>query len=73
MSQTPNLDPRLECHLRRDGVQPIIPRESTVTPVEHPLTASKAWNQRLLLQKPVDEMVEDSAPEGMECILDSHD
>ena len=73
MSRTPNPDPRLERHLRRDGVQPIISRESTVTPVEHPLTASQAWNQRLLLQEPVDEIVEDSAPEGVERTLDSHD
>ena len=73
MSRTPNPDPRLERHLRRDGVQPIISRESTVTPVEHPLTASQAQNQRLLSQEPVDEIVEDSAPEGVERTLDSHD
>ena len=40
MPQTLNPDPRLECRLRRDIAQPIIPRESTVTPVEYPLTAS---------------------------------
>ena len=42
MSQTPNPDPRLERRLRRDGVQPIILREFTVTPVERSLTASQA-------------------------------
>jgi len=73
MFRTPNLDPRLERRLRRDGVQPIISRESTVTPVKYPLTISQAWNQWLLSQEPVDEIVEDSAPEGMEHILDSHD
>jgi len=73
MSRTPNPDPRLERRLRRDGIQPIIPRESTVTPVERPLTASQARNQRLLSQEPVDEIVEDSAPEGVEHTLDSHD
>jgi len=72
MSQTLNPDPHLEHHLRRDGVQPIIPRESTVTPIERPLTASQAQNQRLLSQEPVDEIVEDSAPEGVEHTLDSH-
>ena len=40
MSQTPNPDPQLEHRLRRDIAQPIIPRESTVTPVERLLTAS---------------------------------
>jgi len=73
MSWTLNPDPRLECRLRRDGVQSIIPRESTVTPIEHPLTASQARNQQLLSQKPVDEIVKDSAPEGVERTLDSHD
>jgi len=71
MSWTLNPDPRLERCLRRDGVQPIIPRESTVTPVECPLTVSQAWNQWLLSQEPVDEIVEDS--EEMEHTLDSHD
>jgi len=73
MSQTPNPDPHLECCLRRDGTQLTIPRESTVTPVERPLTASQARNQRLLSQEPVGGMVEESAPEGTERTLDSPD
>jgi len=73
MPQTPNPDPRLERHLKRDGTQPTIPRESTVTPVECPLIASQARNQRLLSQEPVGGMVEESAPKGAERTLDSQD
>jgi len=72
MSRTPNPDPRLEHRLRRDGVQPIIPREFTVTPVERSLTTSQAQNQQLLSQEPVDKIVKDSAPEEVERTLDSH-
>jgi len=73
MSQTLNPDPRLEHCLRKDDVQPIIPREFTITPVEHSFTTSQARNQQLLSQEPVDETVEDSAPEKVEHTLDSHD
>jgi len=72
MSQTLNSDLRLECYLRRDGVQPIISRESIVIFVECPLTASQAWNQRLLSQEPADKVVEELVPEGVEYTLDSH-
>jgi len=70
MSRTPIPDPRLECCLCRDGVQPIVPRESTTTPVECPLTASQARNLRLVSQEPIYEVIEESAPEGVECILE---
>ena len=46
-----HLTPRLEHRIRRDGRQPILPRESTLTPVEHPFTATQAWNQRAPLQE----------------------
>ena len=43
MSASPNLDPRLECRLRRDGTRP---RELTTTPVERPLTAAQEQHMR---------------------------
>jgi len=72
MSRTLNPDPRLEHHLRRDIAQLIIPRESTVTPVERPLTTSQAWNQQLLSQEPTDNVAEESVPEEVERTLDIH-
>ena len=70
MSRTPIPDPQLECRLRRDGVQPTVPREFTTTPVERSLTASQAQNLRLVSHEPIDEVIEESAPEGVECILE---
>jgi len=72
MSWTPNPDPRLERHLRRDIAQLIIPREFTVTSVERPLTTSQAWNQWLLSQEPTDNVAEEPVPEGVERTLDIH-
>jgi len=72
MSQTLNSDLRLERCLRRNGVQPIISRESIVISVERPLTASQARNQQLLSQEPADKVVEESVLERVECTLDSH-
>ena len=72
ISQTLNPDPRLEHRLRRDIAQPIISRESTVTPVECPLTASQAQNQWLLLQEPTDDVAKEPVPEGVEHTLDIH-
>ena len=71
MSRTPIPDPWLECRLRRNGIQPTVPREFTTTPVEHPLTASQAWNLQLVSQEPIDEVIEESAPEGVERILEN--
>ena len=72
MSWTLNPDPWLKHRLRRDVAQPIIPRESTVTPIEYPLTASQAWNQRLLLQEPTNDVAKESVPGRMEYTLDIH-
>jgi len=70
MSRALNPDLRLEYRLRRDIAQPIIPRESTVTPVERPLTASQAWNQWLLSQEPTNDIAEEPVPEEVERTLD---
>jgi len=70
MSRTPIPDPRLERHLRRNGIQPTVPREFMITPVEHSLTASQAWNLQLVSQEPIDEVIEESAPERVERILE---
>ena len=70
MSRTPIPDPWLERRLRRDGVQPTVLRESTTTPVERPLTASQAWNLWLVSQEPIDKVIEESALEGVERILE---
>ena len=71
MSRTPIPDPWLEYRLYRDDVQPTIPRESTTTPVECPLIASQAWNLWLVSQEPIDEVIEESALEGVERILEN--
>jgi len=74
MSRTSIPDPWLERRLHRDGIQPTVPRESTTTPVERPLIASQAQNLQLVSQEPIDKVIEESAPEGVERILeDSHE
>jgi len=40
------------------------------TPIERLLTASQAWNLQLVSQEPIDEVIEESAPEGVEHILE---
>ena len=73
MSRTPNPDPHLECHLHRDSTQSTIPRESTVTPVEHPLILAQAQNLQLLSQEPVNKVVEEPTPEEGKHTLESYD
>jgi len=70
MSQTPNPDPWLEHRLRRDIAQLIIPRESTVTPIERSLTISQAQNQWLLSQEPTDDIAKEPVPKEIEYTLD---
>jgi len=41
-----------------------------MTPVERPLTASQAQNLRFVSQEPIDEVIEESALEGVERILE---
>jgi len=70
MSRTPIPDPQLERRLHRDGVQPIVPRELMTTPIEYPLTVSQARNLCLVSQEPINEVIEESAPERIEHILE---
>ena len=48
----------MERHIHRDGLHSTLPRESTLTPIEHPFTASQACIQRLSSQEPGEETVE---------------
>jgi len=58
MSQNPNPDPCLECHVRRDLNHPESVRERTTTLVERLFTATQAQNQRLNPQEPLKDVAE---------------
>jgi len=66
MSQNPNPDPCLECHVRRDLNCPESVREHTTTPVERPFTVTQAQNQCLNPQEPLKDMAEVITGGGLE-------
>jgi len=59
MSNLSTLDPQMEQHIHRDSLHSTLPRESTLTPMEYPFTASQAHIQWLSSQKPGEKIVKD--------------